>query len=141
MCNNTKLIFCYWLAFVYFFKGCDVPTPPDSDDERDEPTEAVPFRPEDSDSEEPQDMIDEPEHSEPEPVTGRQKARAAVLQLHPPEMLAKLCTGFIKKENIKIVGSVRSHDTVPPGTQPDGILSDVSELRVRMNRAGSHEIF
>ena len=50
----------------------------------------------------------ESEHDpEPEqPVTGRQKARAAVSQLHPPEMLAKLCTGF-KRANIKIVESVR----------------------------------
>ncbi len=31
-------------------------------------------------------VIDEPE--QPEPYTGRQKARAAVAQLHPPEMLA-----------------------------------------------------
>ena len=74
------------------FKGGDVPTLPDSDDERDAPalTDAAPIRPEDS--EEPQGMNDgEPEHDpEPEqPVTGRQKARAAVSQLHSPEMLAK----------------------------------------------------
>ncbi len=80
------------------FKGGDVPTPPDSDDERDAPalTDAVPIRPEDS--QEPQGIMmndGETEHDpEPEqPVTGRQKARAAVSQLHPPEMLAKLCEG------------------------------------------------
>ena len=47
-------------------------------------------------------------------------------------MLAKLCTGF-KKANIKIVESVRGHYAVPPGTQPDGILSDY--LRAGMKRA------
>jgi hypothetical protein len=67
-------------------------------------TDEAQIRPEDS--EEPQGMNDgEPEHDpEPEqPVTGRQKARAAVSKLHSPEMLAKLCTGF-KKAIIKIVG-------------------------------------
>jgi hypothetical protein len=79
------------------FKSCDVPTPPDSDDERDAPalTDVAPIRLEDS--EEPQGMNGgEPEHDQepgPEqPVTGRQKARAADSQLHPLEMLAKLCT-------------------------------------------------
>ncbi len=105
------------------FKSGDVPTPPDSNNERDAPalTDEAPIRSEDS--KEPQGMNDgEPEHdSEPEqPVTGKQKARAAVSQLHPPEILA---SGF-KKANIKIVGSVRDHYAVPPGTQPDGILSD-----------------
>ncbi len=60
-------------------------------------TDEATIRPEDS--EEPQGMHDgEPEHDpEPEqPVTGRQKARAAVSKLHPPEMLVKLCTGFKK---------------------------------------------
>jgi hypothetical protein len=63
------------------FKGGDVSTPPDSNDERDAPalTDAAPIRPEDS--EEPQGMNDgEPEHDpEPEqPVTGGQSARATV---------------------------------------------------------------
>ena len=49
-------------------------------------------------------------------------------------MLAKLCTGF-KKSNVKIIEKVRCHYAVPPGTQPDGILSD--ELRVGMKRAAS----
>ena len=47
----------------------------------------------------------DPEPKQPKTVTGRQKARAAVSQLHPPEILAKLCTGF-KGANIKIVVSV-----------------------------------
>ena len=101
--------------------GCDAPTPLDSDDDM------IP-----SVSGETPDVIDEPE--QPEPQSGRQKAIDAVTQLHPPEMLAKLCTGF-KKANVKIVENVRGHYAVPPGTQPDGLLSD--ELRVGMKRAAS----
>ena len=101
--------------------GCDAPTPPDSDDDM------IP-----SVRGETPDVIDEPE--QPEPQTGRQKARAEVTQLHPPEILAKLCTGF-KKAYVKIIENVRGHYAVPPGTQPDGILSD--ELRVGMKRAAS----
>ncbi len=61
-----------------------------------------PIRPDDS--EQPQGMNDgEPEHDQvPEqPVTGRQKARAAVSKLYPPETLAKLCTG-LKKASIEL---------------------------------------
>ena len=121
------------------FKGGDVPIPPDSDDERDAPTltDAASIRPEDSEG--PQGMNDgEPEHDPvPEqPVTGRQKARAAVSQLYPPEMLAKLCTGF-KKANIKILESIWDHYAVPPGTQPDRLLSDDFKLREGMIRAAS----
>jgi len=85
-----------------------------------------------SEPDELQDLNDEPE--QPAPQAGRQKAMAAVSQLHPPEMLAKLCTGF-KKANIKIVENVRDHYAVPPGEPPEGILSD--ELRVGMKRAAS----
>jgi hypothetical protein len=49
-------------------------------------------------------------------------------------MIAKLFTGF-KKANIKIVESVLDHYAVPPGTQPDGILSD--DLRAGMKRAAT----
>ncbi len=94
------------------FSGGDVPTPPDSGNERDasaNSTDAVPIRPGDS--------------QEPVTVTGRQKATAVASQWHPPELLAKLCNSF-KKASIKIVESVCSHYAVPPGTQPDRILSD-----------------
>ncbi len=78
-----------------------------------------------------------PEHDpEPEqPVTGRQKATAPVSLLHPPEMLAKLSTGF-KRQISKlwrvfrpIMQCLLEHIT----TQPDGILFD--DLRVGMKRA------
>jgi hypothetical protein len=121
------------------FKGGDVPTPPNSDDERNAPalTDAAPIRPEDS--EQPQGMNDgEPEHDQvPEqPVTGRQKARAAASKLYPPETLAKLCTG-LKKANIEIVESIWNHYAVPPGTQPDRLYSDDFKLLEGMIQAGS----
>ena len=105
--------------------GCHAPTPPDSEDETALPDALGPpsssvndLEPEDSPL-----VNDEPELPEPEIRTGRQKARAAVMELHPPEMLAKLCSGF-KKGNVRIVENIRGHYAVPPGTQPDGILSD-----------------
>ena len=111
--------------------GCDAPTPPDSEDETALPDALAPpsssvndLEPEDSPL-----VNDEPELPEPEIQTGRQKARAAVMELHPPEMLAKLCSGF-KKGNVRIVENIRGHYAVPPGTQPDGILSD--DYRARM---------
>jgi hypothetical protein len=52
------------------------------------------------------------------------------MELHPPEMLAKLCSGF-KKGNVRIVENIRGHYAVPTGTQPGRtILSD--EYRARM---------
>ncbi len=70
------------------------------------------FEPEDSPV-----VNDKPELPEPEIRTGRQKARAAVIELHPPklEILAKLCNG-LKKRNIRIDENNRGHYSVPPGT-------------------------
>ena len=105
--------------------GCDAPTPPDSEDEMAQPDALAPpsssvndLEPEDSSL-----VNDEPELPEPDIRTGRQKARAAVMELHPPEMLAKLCNG-LKKGNIRMVENIPGHYAVPPGTEPDGILSD-----------------
>ena len=115
--------------------GCDAPTPPDSEDESDETALPDALAPPSSSVNdlEPEDsplVNDEPELPEPEIQTGRQKARAAVMELHPPEMLAKLCKG-LKKGNIRIVENIPGHYAVPPGTQPGGtILSD--EYRARM---------
>ncbi len=77
---------------------------------------------------------DEPELPEPEIWTGRQKAGAAVMEVDPPEMLAKLCNG-LKKGHGRIVENIRGHYAVPSGTQPDGILSD--EYRAGMKRAAA----
>ncbi len=65
---------------------------------------------------EPEDspfVNDEPELPEPEIRTGRQKARAAVIKLHPPEMFAKLCNSF-KKGNIRIVENILSSASRDP---------------------------
>ncbi len=91
--------------------------------------EFVPFSPSDSEPVYPPIVKDEPE--QPEPKTGRQKARAEVMQLHPSQILTNLCTGF-KKANMGIVENIRNHYAVPQGTQPDGILSD--KYRARMRR-------
>jgi hypothetical protein len=102
--------------------ACDAPTPPDSEDEMALPDALAPSSTSVNDLE-PEDsplVNDEPELPEPDIQvrTGRQKARAAVMELHPPEMLAKLCSGF-KKGNIRIVENISEHYAVPPGTQPD----------------------
>ncbi len=57
------------------------------------------------------------------------------MELHPPEMIAKMCSGF-KKGNVRIVENIRGHYAVPPGTQPDGILSD-EYYRAGMKRAAA----
>ncbi len=70
---------------------------------------------------------------EPEqPVTGWQKARAAVSQLHPPDIFAKLCPGLYQNCG-ECSGPLYSASCQAPGTQPDGILSDC--LQVGMKRA------
>jgi hypothetical protein len=76
------------------------------------------------------------ELEQPESQIGWQKARAGVMQLHPAETLAKLCTGF-KKANMRIVGSIQGHYAVPQleGTQPDGILSDECQARMKLEGA------
>ena len=105
--------------------GCNAPTQSDSEDESALPDALAPSSTSVNDLE-PEDsplVNDEPELPEPEILTGRQKARAAVMELHPPEMLAKLCKG-LKKGNIRIVENIPGHYAVPPGTQPDGTLSD-----------------
>ena len=100
--------------------------------------------PHESDDDEQQDIRDEVQIHEPEdngshlthpqaqnedndrPQIGRQKAVAAVSNVHPPDMLAKL-TWALKKSNLRVIEDVRSHYAVSAGEQPDGILSD--ELR------------
>jgi len=73
-----------------------------------------------------------PDQSEPQ--AGRQKAVAAVMELHPPEMLAKLCSG-LKKSQLKIVENVRSFYAVPPGQQSEGVST--AEFLVGMKRAAT----
>ena len=106
--------------------------------------------PHESDEDEQQDIRDEMQIHEPEdncsylphpqnednnrPQIGRQKAVAAVSNVHPPDMLAKL-TCALKKSNLRVIEDVRSHYAVSAGEQPDGILSD--ELRVGTKRSAA----
>ena len=106
--------------------------------------------PHQSDDDEQQDIRDEMQSHEPEdsgshlqhtqnedndrPQVGRQKAVAAVPNVHPPDMLAKL-TCALKKSNLRVIEDVRSHYAVSAGEQPDGILSD--ELRVGTKRSAA----
>ena len=98
--------------------------------------------PHESDDDKQQDIRDEVQIHEPEdngshlphpqnedndrPQVGRQKAVAAISNVHPPDMLAKLICA-LKKSNLRVIEDVRSHYAVSAGQQPDGILSD--ELR------------
>ena len=106
--------------------------------------------PHQSDDDEQQDIRDEMQSHEPEdsgshlqhpqnedndrPQVGRQKAVAAVSNVHPPDMLAKL-TCALKKSNLRVIEDVRSHYAVSAGEQPEGIVSD--ELRVGRKRAAA----
>ena len=106
--------------------------------------------PHQSDDDEQQDIRDEMQSHEQEdsgshlqhtqnedndrPQVGRQKAVAAVPNVHPPDMLAKL-TWALKKSNLRVIEDVRSHYAVSAGEQPDGILSD--ELRVGTKRSAA----
>ncbi len=113
-------------------------TPPDSDDDSNQ---------HELDDDEPRDANDDPQFDDNDPITPqnlvndrpcpqtvRQKGRAAVMQVNPPEMIAKLIAG-LKKSTLRIVEDVRSHYAVSAEEQPDGILSD--ELRVGMKRAAA----
>ena len=68
------------------------------------------------------------------PQIGRQKAVAAVSNVHPPEMLAKL-TCALKQSNLRVIEDVHSHYAVSAEEEPDGILSD--ELQVGTKRAAA----
>ena len=52
---------------------------------------------------------------------------------HPPTVIAKLCSTAFKKNSSRILEDVRGNYAVPPGTQPEAMVSD--ELRVGMKRA------
>ena len=84
-----------------------------------------------SDDDEQQDIRDELQIHEPEdngshlphpqnedndrPQVGRQKAVAAVLNVHPPDMIAKL-TCALKKSNLRVIEDVLSHYAVSAGS-------------------------
>ena len=65
----------------------------------------------------------------------RQKASAQLKPIHPPTVIAKLCSSAFKKSTRRILENVRENYAVPPGTQPDAMVSD--DLRVGMKRAAA----
>ncbi len=69
----------------------------------------------------------EPELPEPEIQTGRQKARAAVMEVDPPEMLAKIVQWFEKRKR-KNHGEYSLNTLLPP---PPPLLSVVQRERKR----------
>jgi hypothetical protein len=133
---NSDPISCYY--YVCISTGGKASTPPDSDDDSnrhdfddDQPSGANDDQQfQDNDPIVPQSVLND----QPCPQTGRQKGMAAVMKVHPPDMIAKLSVGM-KKATLRIVEDVRSHYAVPAEEQPDGILSD--ELRVGMKRAAA----
>ena len=70
---------------------------------------------------------------EHQPLPGRQKASAQLEPVHPPTVIAKLCSTAFKKSTRRILENVRGNYAVPPGTQHEAIISD--DLRVGMKRA------
>ena len=112
------------------FTGGTAPTPSDSDNDMNDDL-PPPSSPDPSDLPPEEDDLP-PDQSEPQ--AGSQKAVAVVMELHPPEMLAKLCSG-LKKSQLKIVENVRSFYAVPPGQQSEGVST--AELRVGMKRAAT----
>ena len=116
--------------------GAKASTPPDSDNENF--LHNVDFQPQVDEEDVPQDDESDVSRSQndelPLPQTGRQKAMASVNRVHPPEMIAKLSSGF-KKATMKIIEDVRSHYAVSDKEQPEGIVSD--EYRVGMKRAAA----
>ena len=95
----------------------------------------IQFEPEDNEPEDNGSHLPHPQNEDSDqPQNGRQKAVAAVSNVHPPELIAKL-TCSLKKSNLRVIEDVRSHYAVSAGEQPKGIVSD--ELRVGTKRAAA----
>ena len=109
----------------------DAPTPPDSDGDM---NLCPDIEPECDQDPSPGPEIEE-QREELEPLSGRQKASAQLKPIHPPTVIAKLCSSAFKKSTRRILENVRENYAVPPGTQPDAMVSD--DLRVGMKRAAA----
>ena len=109
----------------------DAPTPPDSDGDM---NLCPDIEPECDQDPSPGPEIEE-QREELEPLSGRQKASAQLKPIHPPTVIAKLCSSAFKKSSRRILENVRENYAVPPGTQPDAMVSD--DLRVGMKRAAA----
>ena len=109
----------------------DAPTPPGSDGDM---NLCPDIEPECDQDPSPGPEIEE-QREELEPLSGRQKASAQLKPIHPPTVIAKLCSSAFKKSTRRILENVRENYAVPPGKQPDAMVSD--DLRVGMKRAAA----
>ena len=116
---------------MYTAADADAPTPPDSDEDL---NLCPDIEPECDQDPSPGPEIEE-QREELEPLSGRQKASAQLKPIHPPTVIAKLCSSAFKKSTRRILENVRENYAVPPGTQPDAMVSD--DLRVGMKRAAA----
>ena len=116
---------------MYTAADADAPTPPDSDEDL---NLCPDIEPECDQDPSPGPEIEE-QREELEPLSGRQKASAHLQLFHPPTVIAKLCSSAFKKNSRRILEDVRGIYAVPPGTQPDAMVSD--DLRVGMKRAAA----
>ena len=104
----------------------DAPTPPDSDGDMNLCPDIEPECDQDpSPGPEIEDQLEEHQ-----PLSGRQKASAQLEPIHPPTVIAKLCSSAFKKSTRRILENVRGNYAVPPGTQPEAMES--FDLRVGM---------
>ena len=116
---------------MYTAADADAPTPPDSDGDMNLCPDIEPECDQDpSPGPEIEDQLEEHQ-----PLPGRQKASAQLEPIHPPTVIAKLCSSAFKKSTRRILENVRGNYAVPPGTQPEAMVSD--DLRVGMKRAAA----
>ena len=97
----------------------DAPTPPDSDGDMNLCPDIQPERDQDPS---PVPEIEE-QLEEHQPLPGRQKASAQLEPIHPPTVIAKLCSSAFKKSTRRILENVHGNYAVPPGTQPEAMES------------------
>ena len=74
--------------------------------------------------------LEQLEEHRDQPLSGRQKASAQLEPIHPPTVIAKLCSSAFKKSTRRILENVCVNYAVPPGTQPEAMES--FDLRVGM---------
>ena len=99
----------------------DAPTPPDSDGDMNLCPDIEPEC--DQDPSTGPEIEEQREELEHQPLSGRQKASAQLEPIHPPTVIAKLCSSAFKKSTRRILENVRGNYAVPPGTQPEAMVS------------------
>ena len=109
---------------MYTAGDADAPTPPDSDGDM---NLCPDIELECDQDPSPGPNMEEQLEKHP-PLSGRQKASAQMEPIHSPTLIAKLCSSAFKKSTRRILENVRGNFAVPPGTQPEAMVSD--DLRV-----------